>query len=66
LIGQGQAQLLFVPYNYLIDPTIRATLAPDLLRNAVIVFDEVRFERHFSNSKLTMCSSDAAFLLIMQ
>lgn len=37
---QGTAEVMFVPYNYLIDPTIRGTLAPELLQNAAIIFDE--------------------------
>jgi regulator of telomere elongation helicase 1 len=46
--SQGQAQLMFMPYNYLIDPSIRATSAQELLHNSVIIFDEVTISFMFS------------------
>eukprot|EP00727_Mastigamoeba_balamuthi_P005711 m51a1_g176 putative regulator of telomere elongation helicase 1-like (853) ;mRNA; r:584092-587690 len=35
----GEAQVVFLPYNYLLDPRVRAPLA-EPLRGAVLVFDE--------------------------
>lgn len=35
----GEAELVFCPYNYLIDPVIRKSMSIDI-RDAVLIFDE--------------------------
>ena len=35
----GEAELIFCPYSYLLDPVVRATMGISL-ENAVLIFDE--------------------------
>ena len=39
MLNAGEAELVFCPYNYIIDPVIRAAMDVDI-SNAVLIFDE--------------------------
>ena len=39
MLHAGEAELVFCPYNYIIDPVIRAAMDVDI-SNAVLIFDE--------------------------
>ena len=39
VLGAEEAELIFCPYNYLLDPVVRVAMAVDI-ENAVLIFDE--------------------------
>lgn len=43
------AQLVFCPYNYIINPVIRGAMEVDI-KGAIVIFDEAQYVNiHFSN-----------------
>ena len=53
---QGQADMFFMPYNYLVDPVVRASLPAIPWENSVVIIDE-------AHNLESVCSDSASFEL---
>ena len=53
--GAGDAELVFCPYNYLLDPVVRSSLDVDI-NNAVLIFDEAHNIEDTCRQAVVMCA----------
>jgi regulator of telomere elongation helicase 1 len=51
---QSEADIVFLPYNYIVDPLIRKTLAINL-HNSIVIFDEAHNLVSVHSTPLTFC-----------